>query len=132
MLERSSRSRTESRQGGERARMVLGCVADVAVQQTAEECRTRPNTVMKWRNRFVRLGLLGLQDSPRPGAKRKYNKSFRNRVLEKLELPPPGQATWDGPSLARENWRFGPCGLAGIAKRGDLPATATFVVGPHR
>ena len=102
-LERLSRSRTESRQVVERARMVLGCVAGVAVQQTARECGTRPNTVIKWRNRFVHLGLPGLQDRPRPGAKRKYNESFRNRVLEKLEQPPPlGQATWDGPSLAKE------------------------------
>ncbi len=42
-LERLSRSRTESRQVVERARMVLGCVRGVAVQQTARECRTRPN-----------------------------------------------------------------------------------------
>ena len=103
VLERLSRSRTEPRQLVERARMVLGCVADVAVQQTARECHTRPNTVIKWRDRFVRLGLLGLQDSPRPGAKRKYGASFRNRALEKLEqTPPSGQATWDGPSLAKE------------------------------
>ncbi len=67
------------------------------------ECRTRPNTVIKWRDRFVRLGLPGLQGSPCPGAKRKYNESFRNRVLEQLAQPPPlGQATWDGPSLAKE------------------------------
>jgi len=55
VLERLSRSRTEPRQLVERARMVLGCVADVAVQQTARECHTRPNTVIKWRDRFVRL-----------------------------------------------------------------------------
>ena len=102
-LEHLSRSGTESRQMVERARMVLGCVGGVAVQQTARECRTRPNTVIKWRDRFVRLGLSGLRDRPRPGAKRKYDEGFRNRVLAKLEQPPPpGQATWDGPSLARE------------------------------
>ena len=103
VLERWSRSRTESRQLVERARMVLGCVKGIAVQQTALECHTRPNTVIKWRDRFVRLGLLGLQDRPRPGARRKYDEVFRNRVLEKLEqAPPSGQASWDGSSLARE------------------------------
>ena len=130
----------------ERARMAPGCVAGVAVQQTARparlvespssatrECHTRPNTVIKWRNQFVRLGLLGLSDRPCSGAKRKYNESFRNRVLEELELPPPLEpATWDGLSLAKEIggsvyavWRI-------LRKRGYLPATAAFVVGQYR
>ena len=46
--------------------------------------------------------LPGLADAPRPGAPKVYSKDFRNRVLATLETPPPrGQATWDGPSVAR-------------------------------
>jgi transposase len=58
--------------------------------------------VIKWRQRFVGQGLQGLRDAPRPGAKRRYDEAFRQRVLAVLEQPPPaGQATWDGPAVAR-------------------------------
>ena len=146
LLERLSRSRTGSRQVVERA--CTSATSGRAGRQGAtrrlasfvesppsatRECHTRPNTVIKWRNQFVRLGLLGLSDRPCSGAKRKYNESFRNRVLEELELPPPLEpATWDGPSLAKEIggsvyavWRI-------LRKRGYLPATAAFVVGQYR
>lgn len=81
--------------------MVLGCLAGQQVQVVARQCHTRPNTVIKWRQRFVARGLKGLHDAPRPGAQRVYDETFRNRVLATLELPPPsGQATWDGPAVA--------------------------------
>lgn len=61
-----------------------------------------PNTVIKWRQRFAARGLAGLQDSPRPGAARKYDQGFRQRVLAVLEQPAPaGQATWDGSAVAK-------------------------------
>lgn len=100
-LERWAASRTESRQLVERARIILGCAAGDQVVEIARRCHTRPNTVIKWRDRFVRDGLKGLADAPRPGAKVVYDKAFRDRVLAKLEEPPPsGQAAWDGPAVA--------------------------------
>jgi transposase len=100
-LERMAGSRTEPKQMIERARIILGCLAGKRVRQVARECHTRPNTVIKWRQRFVRNGLRGLYDVPRPGPKRLYDDSFRNRVLALLEEPPPlGQASWDGPAVA--------------------------------
>jgi transposase len=101
-LEKWARSRTESRQRSDRARMILGCIRGQSVQEVADQCRTRPNTVMKWRDRFLAQRLPGLADAPRPGAKRIYDTAFRQQVLATLELPPPaGQATWDGPAVAR-------------------------------
>ena len=50
---------------------------------------TRPNTVIKWRQRFVVRGLKGLRDTPRPGAQRVYHETFRNRVSATLKQPPP-------------------------------------------
>lgn len=98
---RLAASRTEPRQTVERARMALGCLAGQRVQAVARQCHTRPNTVIKWRQRFVAQGLNGLHDAPRPGAQRIYDATFRKRVLTTLELPPPsGQATWDGPAVA--------------------------------
>ena len=101
-LERLARSRTEPRQLVERARIVLGCLEAKQVQEVARECRTRPNTVIKWRERFVSLGWPGLQDAPRPGAKKIYGDDFRKRVLALLEqTPPAGQACWDGQAVAK-------------------------------
>lgn len=101
ILERWAASRTEPKQKVERARIILGCLEGKRVGDVAGECRTRPNTVIKWRQRFVQGGLAGLRDAPRPGAKPVYGVDFRNRVLAILEQPPPaGQACWDGPAVA--------------------------------
>jgi transposase len=100
-LERLAGSRTEAKQMIERAQMILGCLAGNRVKEVARTCQTRPNTVIKWRRRFVEQGLAGLRDAPRPGAKPIYGTDFRNRVLALLEKPPPpGQACWDGPAVA--------------------------------
>ena len=85
----------------ERAQIILGCLAGGQVKAVASTCRTRPNTVIKWRQRFVQTGLAGLRDAARPGATPVYGVDFRNRVLALLEQPPPtGQACWDGPAVA--------------------------------
>lgn len=67
-------------------------------QEVAAKCRTRANRVIKWRDRFLAQGLLGLSDAPRSGAPKTYDEDFRRRVLATLELPPPkkGQAVWEG------------------------------------
>lgn len=101
VLQRLAASRTESKQAVERARIVLGCLEGLPVQQVARQCGTRPNTVIKWRQRFARSGPPGLSDAPRPGAKPVYGADFRKRVLALLEQAPPGgQACWDGPAVA--------------------------------
>lgn len=101
-LERRAASRTEAARTVERARMVLGCLDGRRVQEVAANCRTRANTIIKWRDRFVDRGLSGLEDEPRPGAKKVYGDDFRLRVLATLERPPPvGQAVWDGPAVAK-------------------------------
>ncbi len=101
-LERRAASRTESVRSVERARLILGCLNGLPVQAIAASGGTRPNTVIKWRDRFVKSGLPGLEDEPRPGAKKVYDDTFRARVLTTLEQPPPaGQAVWDGNAVAQ-------------------------------
>ncbi len=101
-LERRAASRTEAVRTVDRARMMLGCLNGQPVHVVAKDCRTRENTVIKWRDRFVAHGLPGLEDAPRPGARKVYDDAFRRRVLATLEQPPPsGQAVWDGPAVAR-------------------------------
>jgi transposase len=100
-LERLAGSRTEAKQMVERAQIILGCLTGQRVTEVARLCHTRPNTVIKWRQRFAQGGLAGLRDALRPGAKPIYGADFRNRVLALLEQPPPaGQACWDGPAVA--------------------------------
>lgn len=101
-LERRATSRTEAIRTVDRARMMLGCLNGQPVHVVAKDCRTRENTVIKWRDRFVAHGLPGLEDATRPGARKVYDDAFLRRVLATLEQPPPiGQAVWDGPAVAR-------------------------------
>lgn len=100
-LKRLASSRTEAKQMVERARIILGCLEGKRVEDVARKCGTRPNTVIKWRQRFARSGIAGLKDAPRPGAKKLYGEDFRKQVLAILEKQPPvGQACWDGPAVA--------------------------------
>ena len=86
----------------ERARMVLRCIDGEAIKDIAAALQVKPNTVITWRNRFMTHGLDGLRDKPRSGKPPRYPSTFRQQVLDALEEdPPPGQATWDGPSLAK-------------------------------
>ncbi len=95
-------SRTEEARMVERAKMVLGCIEGKAVVQVARELGVRSNTVIEWRNRFMKLGMAGLKDRPRSGKPVAYGAEFRKQVLELLETPPPkGQACWDGSSVAK-------------------------------
>jgi transposase len=61
-----------------------------------------PATVSQWCSRFVRRGTEGLFDAPRSGAKRRYDDTTRERIVAKLDEPPPkGYASWNGTLLAQ-------------------------------
>src|SRR5712692_3706386 len=79
-LERLAGSRTESKQMIERARIILSCLAGRGVKEVARICRTRPNSVIKWRQRFAQRGLAGLRDALRPGAKPRWAKRCRHLI----------------------------------------------------
>jgi transposase len=85
-----------------RARIVLESIKGKQIQRVATECGVNVLTVRKWRERFSAGGLAGLRDAARPGQPRKHDPTeLRRRVLATLETPaPPGQACWDGPSVA--------------------------------
>ena len=86
----------------ERARIVLEAAAGKESKEIACNLRMRSATVSKWRTRFARESMAGLQDKPRPGAMRKYDEATERRILTQLDEPPPtGHATWTGKMVAQ-------------------------------
>src|SRR4030095_13221550 len=84
-----------------RARIILAATEGRATQAIAQQLHQRTATVSKWRLRFARLGLAGLQDAARPGAPRRYDANVEHRILKQLDQPSPsGYAGWNGSLLA--------------------------------
>jgi len=100
-LEQWVRSTTTEQRMALRSRIILWAAKGLSTKAIAEQLKVRDATVSKWRGRFARNGLSGLQDAPRPGAIRRYDESSEKRILAMLNQdPPPGYATWSGKQLA--------------------------------
>src|SRR5215467_12335945 len=85
-----------------RARIVLGCAAGLSAVAAHE--RVTPQTVGKWRRRFVERGLDGLLDEPRPGVPRKIGDGkVESVILQTLESRPLGATHWSTRSMARHS-----------------------------
>ena len=102
VLESWVRSGKTERRMADRARLILAAADGLSTNEIARRFGTRPATVSKWRVRFSRAGLSGLQDAPRPGARRRYDENTERRILAQLdEAPPAGYATWTGSLVAQ-------------------------------
>jgi transposase len=86
-----------------RAKIVLACAEGATNQQVAEQLGIWPQTVGKWRGRFVRGQLEGLSDEDRPGRPRTIADERVEQVITKtLEEPPPHHDShWSTRSMAR-------------------------------
>ena len=88
---------------GLRARIVLACARGADNKTVAAALRVTPQTVSKWRARFVSLRLDGLADAPRPGAPHSIDDARIDAVVARTLAPPPaGAPRWTTRSLARE------------------------------
>ena len=86
-----------------RARIVLAASRGAINRDIARELSTREATVSKWRSRYHKAGLKGLQDEPRSGKPPEYTQSTDKSILAVLdESPPRGYATWTGPLLSEK------------------------------
>jgi transposase len=86
-----------------RAKMILLCADGRQIKDISEKLGERPNTIISWRDRFIKRGLEGLNDQSRSGKPVTYGDSFRSLVLNKLSQKPPcGLSHWDGPTLSKE------------------------------
>jgi transposase len=87
-----------------RARIVLACAEGKSNKAVAEELRVWPQTVTKWRGRFVRQRLEGLADEPRPGAPRTItDEQVEAVVVATLEGLPTDATHWSRALMAKRS-----------------------------
>ena len=101
-LKRFARSPRVEARYAQRAQIVLMAADGQTNEEIAARLGTRTARVSKWRTRFAAEGMNGLCDDFRPGAAPKYDEATEQRVLQKLDEPPPsGYARWNGSLLAK-------------------------------
>jgi transposase len=103
-LERWARRAKSSQALAQRCRIVLGCAAGKSNKEVATEVGVWPQTVCKWRQRFVESRLDGLTDEPRPGAPRQIgDEQIETVLVATLERQPEDATHWSRASMAEES-----------------------------
>ena len=102
-LEAWARRRNTSQALALRSRIVLACASGLENQEVARRLEVTPQTVSKWRGRFVARQLDGLVDAPRPGAPRSITDSQVEAVITRtLESRPQGATHWSTRGMAND------------------------------
>ena len=123
-LERWARRAKSSQALALRCKIVLACAEGATNKAVAEQLGIWPQTVTKWRGRFVRRRLEGLSDEPRPGRPRAITDTQVEQVLTKtLEQPPPNHDShWSTRSMAK---------ATGMSQTAISRIWRTFGLKPH-
>jgi transposase len=101
---RWSRRAKSSQALAQRCRIVLGCAQGKSNKDVAEELGIWPQTVGKWRRRFLDKRLEGLVDEQRPGAPRTItDEQIEAVVVATLERTPTDATHWSRASMATES-----------------------------
>lgn len=83
---------------------MLGCADGKTNRQVVDELGIWPQTVGKWRRRFLERRMEGLVDEPRPGAPRKITDDrVEEVVVATLERSPKDATHWSRASMAAES-----------------------------
>ncbi|MEV6337815.1 IS630 family transposase [Nocardia vinacea] len=123
-LQRWARRAKSSQALAQRCRIVLGCAAGKSNKEVAADLGIWPQTVGKWRNRFVARRLEGLVDEPRPGAPRQITDEQVETVLvATLERQPVDATHWSRASMAKQT---------GLSKSTIGRIWKAFELKPHR
>ncbi len=124
ILERWLRRRKTAQALALRARLVLACASGASNQTVAAKLGLTPQTVGKWRGRFLNQGVDGLLDEPRPGGPRTITDAEVERVLTlTLETQPPDATHWSTRSMARRS---------GLSQSAVSRIWRAFALQPHR
>jgi transposase len=106
-LPRWSRRAKSSQALAQRCRIVLGCAGEAGLRpnrDVAAELGVWPQTVTKWRKRFLDKRLDGLVDEPRPGAPRRItDERIEDVLVATLERRPRDATHWSRTSMAAES-----------------------------
>jgi len=107
-----------------RARIIMECDAGASNKLVAQKLHITPQTVGKWRKRYLENGLEGLLDQPRPGAPRSISDEDVERVIElTLETMPKDATHWSTRSMAT---------AAGMSQTAVARIWRAFALQPHR
>ena len=86
-----------------RARIVLACADGLENKAVGRQLDVHPQTVGKWRRRFLVHRVEGLRDEPRPGAPRTIEDKRIEAVISRtLESQPKGATHWSSHGMARQ------------------------------
>lgn len=123
-LEAWTRRRRTAQALALRSQIVLDCAGGAQSKDVAKRLRCTPQTVCKWRNRFVRLRLDGLLDAPRPGAPRTIDDARVDKVIAMtLEQRPKNATHWSTRTMAQ---------ASGLTQTAVSRIWRTFGLQPHR
>lgn len=124
VLERWTRRATSANALAMRARIVLACADGEANAAIATRLRLTPQTVGKWRSRYVAKGIDGLLDEPRPGAPRTVSDEQVDQVLTlTLESVPADATHWSTRGMAART---------GLSQSTVSRIWRAFALKPHR
>jgi transposase len=107
-----------------RARIVLASQQDRSNREIGRQLRVTPQTVGKWRTRFIAKRLDGLLDEPRPGAPRTINDTVVEQLIAKTLHDKPRDAThWSSRAMAK---------ASGLSQTAVVRVWRAFGLQPHR
>jgi len=101
-LEKQARARRVSVRLAQRSKMILLAAAGFSDLKIATELSVKRQTVARWRSRFIRQGLSGIEkDAPRPGRKPQISAKRVQEIVRLTTQEKPADAThWSTRSMA--------------------------------
>ncbi len=119
-----ARRRSTAQALATRARIVLAAAEGLPSREVARRARVTPQTVCKWRKRFLERRLDGLLDEPRPGAPRKIGDAKVEALIAKTLHEKPRNGThWDSRTMAN---------TMGVSQSSVVRIWRAFGLQPHR